>query len=374
LNDGIYRRQNQPPPPPPEQSSPPQSGASASASAPASAPPEASSDLPSDIPSFSFGFRQPSADNVRQSPGSKQYLPPGGTHFHEENYHTNEQRPLFKPERHTFDATPKTEQWMIFRASFDAAVGSRRMADSAKLLMLLDLLGGEPKKIAQRIAGEEYNTRSYIQVWHTLEEHYGGLNRAKKDILHKLKTFPKIAKFNKDNALKFSSLILNILNKYANQGQGLINEGGVLSSLAKKIIPEHEVVTYFQKLAEYDKPENLLEFYKFIEQKRIALNLASAHFGPAPKQGSASSALMQLDDDLNKDTEDHNSGPCYRWQQNEPGKEKGLGEVSKLAEPKSTEIPPCPLCKAKHKLFQCDDFKALTTNKCYYATRDAGCC
>jgi hypothetical protein len=120
------------------------------------------------------------------------------------------------------------------------------MADSAKLLMLLDLLGSEPKKIAQRIAGEEYNTRSYIQVWHTLEEHYGGLNRAKKDILHKLETFPKIAKFNKDNALEFSSLILNILNKYANQGPGLIDEGGVLSSLAKKIIPEHEVVTYFQ--------------------------------------------------------------------------------------------------------------------------------
>jgi hypothetical protein len=126
------------------------------------------------------------------------------------------------------------------------------MADSAKLLMLLDLLGGEPKKIAQRIAGEEYNTRSYIQVWHTLEEHYRGLNRAKKDILHKLKTFPKISKFNKDNALEFSSLILNILNKYVNQGPRLIDEGGVLSSLAKKIIPEHEVVTYFQKLAEYD--------------------------------------------------------------------------------------------------------------------------
>jgi hypothetical protein len=143
------------------------------------------------------------------------------------------------------------------------------------------------------------------------------------------------------------------------------------------------VVTYFQKLAEYDKPDNLLEFYKFIEQKRIALNLASAHFAPAPKQGSASSALLQQEDDSNKDTEDHNLGPCYGWQQNESGKEKGLlgsrelpkrGEASKSAEPKSTKIPPCPLYKAKHKLFQCDDFKAMTTNKPYYATRDAGCC
>jgi hypothetical protein len=150
------------------------------------------------------------------------------------DYRTGEQRPLFKPERHTFNATPKTEQWTTFRASFDAAVGSRRMPDAQKLLMLIDLLSGEPKKIARRIAGDVYDTRSYIQVWHTLEEHYGGLNRAKKDVLHKLETFPKITKFNKDNALEFSSLLLNILNKYANQGPGLTDEGGVLSSLAKK--------------------------------------------------------------------------------------------------------------------------------------------
>ncbi len=103
----------------------------------------------------------------------------------------------------------------------------------------------------------------------------------------------KINKFNKDNALEFSSLLLNILNRYANQGPGLTDKGGVLSSLAKKIVPEHEFVIYFHKLAEYDQPDNLLEYYKFIEQKRIALNLASAHFAPAPKQGSASSAFTQ---------------------------------------------------------------------------------
>jgi|FrelakmetLWP11LW_1041352.scaffolds.fasta_scaffold107904_1 hypothetical protein len=80
--------------------------------------------------------------------------------------------------------------------------------------MLLNLLGGKPKKIAQQTVCEEYNNHSYIQVWHTLEDFYGGFNPAKKDILQKLKTFAKISKFNKDSALEFSSLILNILNKY----------------------------------------------------------------------------------------------------------------------------------------------------------------
>jgi hypothetical protein len=286
LSGGVYRPrtdggQHQPRSPP-EQSPPHQQGASASASAPASASAHATSGQASGLPSSSSEFRHPSTEHAGRAPGSHHYSPPGSVNFHEEDYRTGEQRPLFKPECHTFDATPKTEQWTTFRGSFDAAVGSRRMPDAQKLLMLIDLLSGKPKKIAKRIAGDVYDTRSYIQVWHTLEEHYGGLNHAKKDVLHKVETFPKITKFNKDNALEFSSLLLNILNKYANQGPGLTNEGGVLSSLAKKIIPEFEVVIYFQKLAEYDRPDNLTEFYKFIEQKRIALNLASAHFAPSP--------------------------------------------------------------------------------------------
>jgi hypothetical protein len=263
LSGGVYRRRTdggtQQPRPPPEPSTAHQQGASASASAsaptPASASANATSGRASGMPSFSSDFWHPSTEHVGQAPGLQQYSPPGGTNFREEDYRTSEQRPLFKPERHTFDATPKTEPWTTFRALFDAAVGSRRMPDAQKLLMLIDLLSGEPKKIARRIAGDVYDTRSYIQVWHTLEEHYGGLNCAKKDVLHKLETFPKITKFNKDNALEFSSLLLNILNKYANQGPGLTDEGGVLSSLAKKIIPEFKVVIYFQKLAEYDRPQ-----------------------------------------------------------------------------------------------------------------------
>jgi hypothetical protein len=156
--------------------------------------------------------------------------------------------------------------------------------------------------------------------------------------------------------LEFSSLLLNILNKYANQGPGLTDEGGVLSSLAKKIVPEHEVVIYFQKLAEYDRPDNLSEFYKFIEQKRIALNLASAHFAPAPKQGSGSSALTQQDTKPN-DNDEEERGLEQSWGQIS-GKTLESRELPKRGEPpqkgesksdqKPTELPPCSVCKAKH--------------------------
>jgi hypothetical protein len=52
-----------------------------------------------------------------------------------EDYRTSKQRSLFKPELHTFDETPKTEQWTTFCALFDAAVGSCQMPDAQKLLM-----------------------------------------------------------------------------------------------------------------------------------------------------------------------------------------------------------------------------------------------
>ncbi len=184
LSGGVYRPRTdggaQQPRPPPEPSTAHQQGASASASAHATSGPA------SGLPSYSSEFRHPSAEHTGRAPGSHHYSPPGSTNFREEDYRTGEQRPLFKPERHTFDATPKTEQWTTFRALFNAAVGSCQMPDAQKLLMLIDLLSGKPKKIARRIAGDVYDTRSYIQVWHTLKEHYGGLNPAKKDVLHKL--------------------------------------------------------------------------------------------------------------------------------------------------------------------------------------------
>jgi hypothetical protein len=48
----------------------------------------------------------------------------------------------------------------MFLALFDAAVDSRGMPEAQKLLMFIDLLNGEPKKIARRIAGNVNDTQS----------------------------------------------------------------------------------------------------------------------------------------------------------------------------------------------------------------------
>ena len=116
-----------------------QQAASASASAPALASADATSGQASDLPSLSSDFCHPSTKHVGQSPGSHQYAPAGSTN------HCG---------RHTLDVTPKTEQWTTFGASFNAAVavGSHHMPEAQKLLMLINLLSGEPKEIARRIA------------------------------------------------------------------------------------------------------------------------------------------------------------------------------------------------------------------------------
>jgi hypothetical protein len=118
--------------------------------------------------------------------------------------------------------------------------------------------------------------------------------------------------------------------------------------------------------------DNLTEFYKFVEQKRIALNLASAHFAPAPKQGSGSAALTQqdkLEDDEEERGAEQTWGKDYGLESRElskrgeplqRGESRGESKGEPKSDPKPIEIPPCPVCKAKHKLFNCDDFKAQT--------------
>jgi hypothetical protein len=144
------------------------------------------------------------------APYGQRYLPPGTINYQEHDGRHDEQKLIVKVKDHKFDATSKTDEWTRFRAYFDTAVGSRRMPDNQKLMFLLDALEGEPKKIAERIAGDEYNTQSYTEVC-VLEEHYGGIIKAKKDALHRLETFPKIKAFTKENALEFSSLLSTII-------------------------------------------------------------------------------------------------------------------------------------------------------------------
>ncbi len=110
----------------------------------------------------------------------------------------------------------------------------------------------------------------------------------------------------------------------------------MLSNLAKKIVPEHKVVIYFQNFAEYDPPDNLLEFYKFIKQKRIALSLALAHFPPAPKQGSGSSAVTHQENKPDDD-DDKGHGQEQFWGQVDSGQGLGICELPKRDESKSEQ-------------------------------------
>jgi hypothetical protein len=155
---------------------------------------------------------------------------------------------LIKLDKHVFDGTSKTDDWMTFKAGFKAVVGDRQMPDSQKLFMLLDMLEGEPKRIAKRLAGEEYDSESYLVAWNALEENYGGIHRARKRVFQLIESFPKITKFNKDNTLELSSLLSNILRQYSNE-QGLMDEGGVLNSVVKKLIPDFELPRYFREIA-----------------------------------------------------------------------------------------------------------------------------
>jgi hypothetical protein len=294
---------------------------------------------------------------------------------------------LIKLKEHVFDGTSKTDDWMTFKAGFKAVVGDRHMPDSQKLFMLLDMLEGEPKRIARRLAGEEYDSESYYITWNALEENYGGIARARKQIFQRIEAFPKITKFNKDNTLELSSLLSNIIRRFSNE-QGLMDEGGVLNNMVKKLIPEYELPNYFLEIARQRKADTLQEFYSFLESKRVALKLASIYLMKEESRTfytghSAQSETFEENQCRNSDgvfvaqrgfqdtlkTEASQFGPSSPSGSAQVGSKAPLRETKvepqkKVTSDVSKEKEKCSFCEADHRLWQCDKFKMLElTNK-----------
>ena len=314
-------------------------------------------------------MRPPRMSNLF-NPNQFQYEPPGTVGF-SSNY---EQRPLVKLKEHYFDATPKTDDWMTFKAGFKAVVGDRQMPDSQKLFMLIDMLEGEPKRIAKRLAGSEYDTQSYRMVWGALEENYGGIHRARKRAFALLESFPKINKFNSENTLELSSLISNILRQYSGD-QGLMDEGGVLNSMAKKLIPEYELQTYFLECAKARRSDTLQQFYEFLDAKRVACKLASIHLSSLKSE-----AKTYFSQDFDCDSVEEGQLICKTETTNGQNSSSARIEPSNLGgqrnSPKEDSKPgfKCPVCQADHRLWQCDDFKLKSLKDKYAHVRENKLC
>ncbi len=82
-----------------------------------------------------------------------------------------------------------------------------------------------------------------------------------------------------------------------------------MSSLAKKVMPEKEVFKNFKKISEFGRTDTLLDLYNFVESKRTALNLTSAHFSTVRAKSQ-----VHVQQDRLKDKEESGDTRVYAGQ------------------------------------------------------------
>ena len=254
-----------------------------------------------------------------------------------------------------FDNTNKTVNWYKFQAAFKVVIGSRRIRDGEKLLHLLSLLDGEPALIASRIAGDEYTTDSYNQVWNALEEAYGGIVRQRHRLHNELMKWPKMKEFTHQNTLELTLLISNITHCFTRfNGQEELDATGTVNLTVQGLLPKHEAKRYFQWLALQRLPNNLYTLYKFLEAERAALAQAAVLNSEILGRAFSSRDKNLPSDDDDDDDEKAKPGSFSR------GVNSG---DALLTGDKPTPPPiqkPCELCTSPHRLWTCPDFRAMT--------------
>ena len=310
------------------------------------------------------GGGQPDEDdrnqNLRMSSATRldrepPYMPPGFDWDPPIDYRTD--RVNRKHQDVKFDNTSKTVDWYKFKAAFDVAIGSKPIRSREKLFHLLTLLEGEPALIANRIAGDEYTSQAYIQVWSALESQYGGEYRQRQRLHDELRKWPKMVEFTHRNTLELTSLISQITRVFTRHNENHeLDSTGTVNMSVQSILPQHEAKRYFSWIARDRLPNNLYTLYDFLESERAALAHAAVLFSAEKPSTKTFAGLDSRDPD-----DDEKASPSFSKGENPSEKSLSTGETT--IKPKGdTQIQnsakPCELCQGPHRLWTCPEFRA----------------
>ena len=319
------------------------------------------------------------------------YLPPGIHNWTGEQgrtYNERPERPIIRIELTPFDGTPKSESWQRWKHNFGAVIGSKNYDDQTKCFQLLKALQGEPLRIAEALTMDSYSTEAYLEVWNTLEENYGGIYKLRNSIYSRIERFQKIKKFDKNNTLELENLLKAISSQFSNS-RGIIDEGGVLNTQVKRLIPEFELSRYFLQVARDRTTDTLQEFHKFISEQRVAYKLADTH----QKEDNARTLMTRTDleapvsynDNVEEDQyESHaaytpNSKPqSFRPRSDSTAAKPGPATdkvYQKNSETNTDKAPlKCSYCKEAHMLYACPTFKVLSVSSKYEHVKTSRSC
>ena len=202
-----------------------------------------------------------------------------------------------------FEGTTGGENWETFKSMSVTVCGGRRVQDNQKMVHLISLLQGEPKEIAKQVAGDEYDTESYLRDWAELEEQYRGEEKAQRQYYYELKAFPKLQTLTSQNLLTRKSLIGIILARFETARAGFA-ESGMINLRAQKVIPQVDLLRYHERLGDICRRDTLREFYNFLEAKRKILRIAELCQKGLAQQVIVANA-EENDDQMRRKTSNH---------------------------------------------------------------------
>ena len=333
-------------------------------------------------------------------PSTPSYKPPGLSGWTGE-YRSYMERPVNRIVPKIFDGTTKTTPWTIWKQNFTAIAGNKHMEDALKIVILLDMLEGEPARLLMPFSMEEYNTATYEAMWNVLEANYGGIHRQRNTLYKMIERFPAIKKFNKENTMQLENLLTKIMKEFACE-TGTMDQGGVLNAQVKKLIPEHELQRYFLKLGELGKLDTISNFNEFVRQQRNAYTLADIHLHDESSRSlftrthddSKPSALTDPDPDQDEDCYQYSSHPAIEpkkayvpWSKNPESTStttrtdrnslavdrRDKADVAVTTTGAKTDKS-CSMCQGSHMLYQCPEFKALRVPAKYDHVKQKRCC
>jgi hypothetical protein len=97
-----------------------------------------------------------------------------------------------------------------FKAEFFAIFKSPMLSDAERVLQLVSHLEDVALREVTSGIGNEYNTRSYVNAWNTLELYYGGTKAARTDHLSKVYSFAPMYNCSEAEIKRLRSLLLEV--------------------------------------------------------------------------------------------------------------------------------------------------------------------
>lgn len=316
-------------------------------------------------------------------------------YHHEDHWDFDPDRPMGKtwvrPDRVRFDGTSRTESFEDFKSTFSVLVGNKNVPESDKLILLKQMLDGDPKKLFKNVVGIDYAPGSLKQVFKVLEDCYGGHERLINEYINKLIRYPQMrCRMNIHSALDLLTLVNEIYNRYRRVDPVYLEKDPMIIGHLRRILCDEDKEDYCRQLAEHGRSDTFLTFRDYIQLrydtlKRLDMSrplshvrgLALATQAMAPR--TTEPIVTEYDEDPYEGCDYpavHGQAYAGRELENQVSRAITFDPPRKApaTEERKKVISKCSYCEKEHYIWSCQDFALLPTRQRFEHVRGKRLC